>query len=264
MGSLPISVQSPSDYSFPKNRLKTTQNEPSKDPLVLVACGSFSPVTTLHLQMFEMASEFIKSTTQFEIMGGYLSPVSDAYNKQGLASAVHRLRMCDLAVNEKSDSWLMVDPWEALQPKYTLTAEVLDHFGHEINDNLGGAMKPDGSRVPVKIMMLAGADLIETMSLPRIWSHEDLQCILGDYGAFVVSRKGTDIEEALKSLKKWKENIYVFEPPSMNDTSSTKVRAYVKKRQSIGNLTPDPVIGYIEEHGLYQKDEISPKMADEG
>ena len=40
----------------------------------------------------------------------------------------------------------------------------------------------------------------------------------------------------------------------MNDTSSTKVRAYLKKRQSIENLTPDSVIEYIEEHGLYRKE----------
>ena len=40
--------------------------------------------------MFEMASDFAKFNTEFEIMGGYLSPVSDAYKKAGLAAAVHR------------------------------------------------------------------------------------------------------------------------------------------------------------------------------
>ena len=104
--------------------------------------------------------------------------------------------------------------------------------------------------------------------------------ILGDYGAFVVSRKGTDVEKALRSLKRWRRNIYVsvtlcslpsiadvcqvFEPPSTNDTSSTKVRAYVKRRQSIENLTPDPVIGYIEEHGLYQNEGEPSKGPEEG
>lgn len=34
----------------------------------------------------------------------------------------------------------MVDPWEALQPTYTTTAKVLDHFDEEINKALGGGI----------------------------------------------------------------------------------------------------------------------------
>ena len=40
--------------------------------------------------MFEMAADFARFNTNFEIMGGYMSPVSDAYKKAGLASAQHR------------------------------------------------------------------------------------------------------------------------------------------------------------------------------
>ena len=40
--------------------------------------------------MFEMAADFAKFNTEFEVMGGYLSPVGDAYKKAGLASSVHR------------------------------------------------------------------------------------------------------------------------------------------------------------------------------
>lgn len=62
----------------------------SKQPVVLVACGSFSPVTYLHLRMFEMAVDYARQNTDFEIVGGYLSPVSDMYKKPGLLSATHR------------------------------------------------------------------------------------------------------------------------------------------------------------------------------
>ena len=62
----------------------------SKTPIVLVACGSFSPVTYLHLRMFEMAKDYARQNTDFEIVGGYLSPVSDMYKKPGLLSAEHR------------------------------------------------------------------------------------------------------------------------------------------------------------------------------
>lgn len=37
-----------------------------------------------------MAADYAKFSTDFEVVGGYLSPVSDAYKKAGLASADHR------------------------------------------------------------------------------------------------------------------------------------------------------------------------------
>lgn len=86
-------------YNFPDARLKKKLNDPSKTPLLLVACGSFSPITFLHLRMFVMADDYVKHNTSYEVVGGYLSPVSDAYRKQGLAPAEHRyvlsgLRSC--------------------------------------------------------------------------------------------------------------------------------------------------------------------------
>lgn len=39
------------DYEFPTHRLKRVMDDPSKTPLVLVAAGSFSPPTYLHLRM---------------------------------------------------------------------------------------------------------------------------------------------------------------------------------------------------------------------
>lgn len=78
------------DYTFPEYRLKRTMSDPEKTPLLLVACGSFSPITYLHLRMFEMANDHVRFGTDFELIGGYLSPVSDAYRKAGLASAEHR------------------------------------------------------------------------------------------------------------------------------------------------------------------------------
>lgn len=98
MGSIPdtdhVSEYPPTmdldNYAFPDHRLKRVMDNPSKTPLLLVACGSFSPVTSLHLRIFEMAADYVKFNTDFEIIGGYLSPVSDAYRKAGLATAEHR------------------------------------------------------------------------------------------------------------------------------------------------------------------------------
>jgi len=84
------SFTNPPNYDFPHHRLQRVLKDPSKTPVVLVACGSFSPVTYLHLRMFEMAKDYVRQNTNFEIVGGYLSPVSDMYKKPGLQSAQHR------------------------------------------------------------------------------------------------------------------------------------------------------------------------------
>ncbi len=88
--TLPAHFQDLPGYSFPSHRLKRTLRNAEKQPIVLVACGSFSPVTYLHLRMFEMAKDYVRQNTDFEIVGGYLSPVSDQYKKPGLLAATHR------------------------------------------------------------------------------------------------------------------------------------------------------------------------------
>lgn len=163
-----------------------------------------------------------------------------------------RLRMCELAVQQDSN-WLMVDPWEAIQPDYMPTALVLDHFDHEINEVLGGAERPDGTRVPVKISLLAGADLIGTMSTPGVWSEEDLDHILRRYGTFIVERSGTDMEEALAHLQTWRDQIYVIPQLLQNDISSTKIRLFLKRGLSVQYLIPAPVVEYIEQNGLFEQ-----------
>ncbi|KAF9650990.1 Nucleotidylyl transferase [Thelephora ganbajun] len=246
----------PEGYSFPIHRLQRVLRDSSKQPLVLVACGSFSPITYLHLRMFEMARDYARQQTDYEIVGGYLSPVSDMYKKPGLLSAKHRVNMCNLAA-EQTSSWLMVDPWEAFQ-SYQRTAVVLDHFEHEINDKFGGVATLEGEIRPVKILLLAGSDLIATMSEPGVWSQADLDHILGKYGCFIVERAGSDMDQATDGLARWRPNIHMIPQLIQNDVSSTKVRLFLKRGLSVRYLLPSPVVTYIEENGLYTEDNPTP------
>lgn len=161
--------------------------------------------------------------------------------------------MCEIATDQTSD-WLMVDPWEAMKKDYSPTALVLDHFEHEINVAQGGVETSTGERKNVRVALLAGADLIQTMSTPGVWSDKDLDHILGRYGSFIVERTGTDIDDALASLQPWKENIYVIQQLIQNDVSSTKIRLFLRREMSVHYLVPAPVIRYIEEHDLYEDD----------
>lgn len=244
------------DYRFPIHRLASKMQDPKKFPLVIVACGSFSPITYLHLRMFEMAIDSVRESTRFEVVGGYYSPVSDNYKKQGLAPSHHRVRMCELAC-ERTSSWLMVDAWESLQPKYTRTALVLDHLNEEINLKRGGVIGENGIKRGVKIMLLAGGDLIESMGEPNVWADQDLHHILGKYGCLIVERTGSDVRSFLLShdiMYEHRKNILVIKQLIYNDISSTKVRLFIRREMSVQYLLPNSVIRYIQEHKLYIND----------
>ncbi|ORY33081.1 hypothetical protein BCR39DRAFT_521073 [Naematelia encephala] len=245
-------------YGFPRHRLRTTMKDESKIPIVIVACGSFSPPTYLHLRMFEMAKDEILESQTYEIMAGYYSPVSSYYKKSGLAPAVHRVRMCELAV-EHTSTWLMVDPWEAGQSEYQRTAVVLEHFDEMLNSQGGGIVMSDGKKRRFKIMLLAGGDLIESFGEPGVWSEPDLHIILGRFGCLIVERAGSDVWAFLLShdiLYHHRRNVIVIKQLIYNDISSTKVRLFVRRGMSIKYLLPNSVIQYIYDHKLYRESEV--------
>jgi nicotinamide mononucleotide adenylyltransferase len=256
------------DYQFPVHRLSDVMLDETKSPLVLVACGSFSPVTYLHLRMFEMAMDSIREHTRFEVIGGYYSPVSDNYKKPGLAKAHHRVRMCELAC-ERTSTWLMVDAWESLQPAYTRTALVLDHFNEEINIKRQGVRTATDKRKGVKIMLLAGGDLIESMGEPNVWAEDDLDHILGRYGCIIIERTGSDVRSFLLShdiMYEHRRNVLVIKQLIYNDISSTKVRLFLRRGMSVQYLLPNSVIRYILEHGLYvnESEPVKQVMSERG
>lgn len=98
------------EYRFNAEKLAPIDPEDPRQPLVLVACGSFSPMTFLHMRMFEMAKDQIEASRRYQLLGGFVSPVSDAYRKPGLVEAKHRVTMCELGL--KHSTWINVDRWE--------------------------------------------------------------------------------------------------------------------------------------------------------
>lgn len=95
-------------------------------------------------------------------------------------------------------------------------------------------LSADGTtRIKPRIALLAGADLIQTMSQPEVWSPDDLEHILGRFGAFIVERAGTDIHQALASLQRWRRNIHVIQQVFQNNMSSTQIRLHIKRDMSV-------------------------------
>jgi nicotinamide mononucleotide adenylyltransferase len=224
-----------------------------KEPTVVVACGSYSPISFLHLRMFELARDYFKAhMKQHELIGGYLSPVADAYGKKGLVAGSHRVKMCQLAT--ESSDFIMLDPWEAGQSKHVLTSPVLQHFDDELNKE-GGILMPDGTKRRIHIMLLAGADLIESFGVPGLWADEHLHDIVGNRGCVIIEREGSDAQDFMLKhdiLFQHRENVYFVRQTVSNDVSSTKLRLFAQRGLSLKYLTDDKVVDYIEENKLWQ------------
>ncbi|CAC5420949.1 unnamed protein product [Mytilus coruscus] len=93
--------------------------------VVLIACGSYNPVTNMHLRMFELARDSLNRTSRFKVIGGIISPVGDQYEKKDLQPAKHRCNM--LRESLTSSDWIRMDTWECEQPSWSRTALVLRH-----------------------------------------------------------------------------------------------------------------------------------------
>jgi len=234
------------ECKFEAPKLHKQQN-PHADPVVLLGCGSFSPVTFMHLRMFESAKDAIKlRRPQWELIGGFMSPVADAYGKKGLAPAVDRLEMCRLAT--ANSDWIMIDPWEANQPSYSTTIRVLKHIHSEVNKLVKTGEKP------IRVLLLCGSDLLESFQ-PGVWDIADMHSILGDFGVVVLERSGTSAETVIYNnpyVFPHQGNILLVPQWIMNEVSSTKVRQFISRGLSLKYLTPDPVIDYIHHKNLWK------------
>jgi len=173
-----------------------------RTPVVLVSCGSFNPPTVMHMRMFDVAAHKLKQLG-YDVLGCYISPVSDAYGKPGLAPARERLAMCDIAA--ATSPHVMVDRWEASRGGYTRTLQVLRHVQEELARSLqaaagqqqqapGGQQQQQQVEVP-RVTLLCGADVLESMTRPGVWVQPDV--LLREHGAVVVVREGTDMDALL-------------------------------------------------------------------
>ena len=72
----------------------------------------------------------------YDMLGGFMSPVNDAYQKKGLAPAQRRVEMCKLAAD--TSDIVMVDSWEAQQPTYQRSLKVLQRVENVLHEYLSG------------------------------------------------------------------------------------------------------------------------------
>nr|AFK45316.1 unknown [Medicago truncatula] len=187
-----------------KLALQLINNEPSpgntsdgKIYVILVATGSFNPPTFMHLRMFELARDALNSKG-YCVIGGYMSPVNDAYKKKNLISADHRIQLCHLAC--KSSEFVMVDPWEANQNTYQRTLTVLFRVHASICET--GLI----SRESLKVMLVCGSDLLHSFGIPGFWIPDQVKSICRDYGSSLHTQRRQNIEKTISDDNILNEN----------------------------------------------------------
>ncbi|KAM4563964.1 nicotinamide/nicotinic acid mononucleotide adenylyltransferase 1-like [Odontesthes bonariensis] len=251
--------------------------------VVLVACGSFNPITNMHLRMFELARDHLEDTGQYSVVKGIISPVGDAYKKKGLIEASHRVEMARLAT--ESSSWIKVDPWESLQLEWLETAKVVRHHYEELlaaeinSDDVDTVKYGKKRRFEEKyfegsahrkrsdgpqLMLLCGADVLESFGIPNLWKQEDIAEIVGRYGLVCITRSGSDPHKFIHQsdvLWKYRKNIHIVHEWVTNEISATHVRRALRRGRSVRYLLPDGIVRYIQEHNLYSA-ESEQKNAD--
>jgi nicotinamide mononucleotide adenylyltransferase len=73
--------------------------------------------------------------------------------------------MVNLAL--KDNNWIKLDKWESEQKEWTKTLNVLTYYQEKylkLNDN-------------IKLMLLCGADLLESFNIPGLWLDEHVKLI---------------------------------------------------------------------------------------
>ena len=238
-------------------------------PVILLATGSFNPITNMHLRMFELARDRLRDDG-YQVLGGVISPVNDGYkvHKPTLISSSHRLSMVNLAIQDYS--FVRVSKFEIKQQDWSRTRPVLEHHQDLISNFCNGLAKQptwlpggiqpsaDGDsnlRIP-QIIYLCGADLLESFAVPGLWQDVDIEAIVKNFGLVVIARGNSNAERFIEEsdiLLKHRANIRIVSDAVVNTISSTAVRQLVSQGRSVKFLLPDKAIEYIEKNQLYRE-----------
>eukprot|EP00760_Papus_ankaliazontas_P006325 PhM_4_TR12999/c0_g1_i1/m.93788/K06210/NMNAT; nicotinamide mononucleotide adenylyltransferase len=247
-------------YTFPSSKLLKALPVGKSKAVVLVACGSYNPCTMMHFRMMEIAKDAVEAAEPATaVIGGYISPVNDAYGKAGLIESKHRLEMVRLGL--VGNPWVDVDDWEALQNEYKRTFYVLDHIRSELTA-LG--------RPEVEVRLVTGADVFRSMVMKHpetglpVWKLETLAPLLDNFPLVVINRDAANdlhdvfeivLEDAAGTkidMAQYQARTVVVAQVERNDLSSTLVRGNIKHGKSNRYLVPDGVLEYLAAQKLYQ------------
>ncbi|KAL1450119.1 hypothetical protein WDU94_002571 [Cyamophila willieti] len=170
----------------------------------------------------------------------------------------------------ENSSWIKLSDWEAKQSDWTRTRVALDHHEDELNQQLDNKIISN-DKVNVKrprhdsnsdsndtrriqVMLLCGADVLESMGVPNLWDPDDINQIAGHHGIVVITRGDVNPAKFIYQhdiLSKHMNKIIIVNEWIRNDISSTHMRRALKRGDSVKYLIDEKVERYIFQNGLY-------------
>lgn len=194
-------------------------------PGIGILGGTFDPPHYGHLLLAECAFR------QLGLEKVLFIPAGDPYRKssRSVSAPRHRLAMTRLAIAGNPD--FEVDPIEVERDGPTYTIDTL---------------KALFLRGETGLTLILGADALE--DLPFWRNHEQLQ----EMARIVVAPKGRSHAEIVEmgGIAGLRESPPIIDMPAL-DISGTVIRTRVREGMPVRYLLPDPVLFYLEEHGLY-------------
>jgi nicotinate-nucleotide adenylyltransferase len=189
--------------------------------------GTFNPPHLGHLVCAQEAYRELELDRVMLIPAG-IPPHKPVEHEPG---AAHRLALCRLAVQD--DDRFAVSELELDRDGPSYTVDTLQALNSQAPSN--------------ELVLIVGADI--AVGLPQ-WREPERVLELATVA--IAKRYGTaraSVQTALAGLKGG-ERARFFQMPRVG-ISSTMVRRRVRAGQPIRYFVPDPVVEYIEQHGLY-------------
>lgn len=192
--------------------------------------GSFDPIHNGHLYM---AKQVLQSQIVDEI---WFIPTGHSPNKKesDMASAMHRLHMCELAT--QNEPRYKVCDLEIISTERSYTYRTLEKLHEQDNHN--------------EYYFIMGADSLDYFDC---WVKPERICELAKL--LVIARKGFNSNELEQKKKKLQAqfpcDIRIL-PCETYDAASREIRQSIRQNENVSALLPAEVISYIEQEKLYQ------------
>jgi len=193
--------------------------------------GTFDPIHYGHLVIAQLAVETCQLDELFFVPAG--NPPHK--NNDEVTDAIHRYQMTSLALSNYPQ--FHVCDYEIKRSTRSYTLYLLHYFKEQFQED--------------ELYLIMGADSFRELAL--WYEYPDLFSICQ---LIVMNRGGEDEIFLQKKADEYRErfqgNITLITTTHL-DISSSMIRQRVEGNLSLRYLMPDNVIGYIENHQLYQK-----------
>lgn len=210
-------------------------NEKSSNLAILVITGAFCPIHNMHIQMLEIAKDFMENSLKINVCAGFLSPSHQFYvapklARQGIEAwnSKDRFEMAKLACS--SSSWISASSWEINQSDYVNPLKVAQ--------NIHKFFKEKYNKTNFSTFLVCGSDT-------QLFFAELMPEFPETSGVIIVQRgNSTTVPTPPENSK-----IFSLCSPTL-ELSSTEIRKKIMEGKDIANDVGPLVCEYISKNGL--------------